>query len=366
MIGLVSERSETSQPAAGFPTPPAHHRLTRRIAGDLRRHCGLEAGERLLVAVSGGADSVALLRALAALAERRRWRLRLSVAHVQHHLRGDAAEHDARFVEGLARELGLDCHRTDLEPAVAGEGRNLEAWARRQRYAALARMADEAGARFIVTAHHADDQLETLLMRLVRGTSVRGLRGIAWRRAMSEASATLLRPMLGATRAEVLDFLHAVGQPWCEDHTNADVTRDRARLRQVVLPVLHALRDDAPQQAVRLADHARDVHRLVRREVGRQFKRLVRVEAGQWSLPRDEARALPRVVLMGLLRRVLREAGVPGDRLTRAAVGPVAQAVRDGRGGERRFELAGGVRVGVRREGVAVWREGPGTKRSTT
>ena len=339
-------------------TPPArsasHHRLTRLVARGLRQRCGVGGKAHLLVAVSGGADSVAMLRALAALAPRRRWALKLSVGHVQHHLRELEAEADAEFVEALAREMELPCERVDLD-ATTAVGGNIEAWARRERYAALQRLAEHCGAEHVVTAHHADDQLETLLLRMVRGTGVRGLRGIAWRRRLGDRL-MLVRPMLGADRADVLDFLNTIGQPWREDHTNADVTRDRARLRHEVIPVLRDVRGDAARKAVHLSEHARDVHRLVQSEIENQCERLIDASDDGWWLPRDEARRLPRAALTGLLGKLLHEAGIPGGRLTRRTVGAIVRAVRDRAGGERRFELTRSVRVVVLREIVRIYR----------
>ena len=161
-----------------------HHPLVRAVAEGLRHHCGVREGARLIVAVSGGADSVALLRALAILAPRRNWNLNLAVGHVQHHLRKRGAEADARFVAALAKKLELPFLRADLEPPRPAKG-NREDWARKERYGALAEMAQAFGASFMVTAHHGDDQLETMLMRLVRGCSVRGLAGMRWRRRLA-------------------------------------------------------------------------------------------------------------------------------------------------------------------------------------
>ncbi|MEM1212744.1 MAG: tRNA lysidine(34) synthetase TilS [Planctomycetota bacterium] len=262
----------------------AYHGLLRGLTVGLRRRCGVRSGDALLVAVSGGADSVALLRALHGLAGRRRWGLRLVVGHVQHHLRGDDAEGDAEFVAGLADGLGLACLRRDLDPT--GWSGNVEESARDARYAALHEMAVEAGCGLVVTAHHADDQLETLLMRIARGTGVEGLRGIAWRRGMGEwgvglcegiGEATcpgaepgakgadggpwLVRPMLGVTRAVVLDYLERLGQGWREDASNGDVSRARARLRAEVLPGLRALNPRVAEHAVALADRVRDGRR---------------------------------------------------------------------------------------------------------
>ncbi|MCC7205416.1 MAG: tRNA lysidine(34) synthetase TilS, partial [Phycisphaeraceae bacterium] len=229
------------------------HPLVRTVAGALRRHVLNKrqggSSRRLLVAVSGGADSVALLRAMLTLAGRRGWEMDLAVGHVQHHLRHQA-EDDARFVAELADKHGLAYLRADLDMTDAG-GANLEAVGRQKRYEALGVMVQSLGATHVLTAHQADDQLETLLMRLLRGASARGWSGMAWRRRLSPGSdVSLVRPMLAVSRDDVLDYLRAIGQTWREDHTNADVTRWRARLRRDVLPVLRDLRPDAAERAV--------------------------------------------------------------------------------------------------------------------
>ncbi len=306
----------------------------------------MKRGDHLLVACSGGPDSVAMLRALSSLAPRRGWELRLSVAHVQHHLRPESAsEGDAVFVERLCRRLALPLLRTDLGPIRDG---NVESQARRGRYAALLGMAQLVGARFVAVAHHADDQLETVLMRLVRGSSLRGLAGMAWRRRMTR-TVTLVRPLLGVDRAAVRDYLRQLRQPSRSDATNHDVRRWRARLRRDVLPVLRQLRPDAAGKAVALGDKLRAAARLVDRQV-RQLTRTM--DAGAMS--RGELRGLSALVLGGLLRRVLGGAGVPRDAMGSRALAPLVRAVRDRVGGERRFEFRHGVRVTVTRERVSV------------
>ncbi len=257
----LSDPTATPGPAPG-PAPPAktggaaphYGPFVRALATGLRHRGGVHEGDHLLVACSGGADSVALLRALHLLAPRRRWRLRLTVAHVQHHLRGDAAETDAAFVAGLSTQLGLGLVRADIRPGEAAG--NLEANARDQRYAALTRLATQVGARVVATAHHADDQLETLLMALIRGAGPAGLRGIAWSRPL-EGEITLLRPVLGATARQARDLLETLNQPWREDATNQDPDRTRARLRQAVLPVLRDLNPGAALNALRTSDRLR-------------------------------------------------------------------------------------------------------------
>jgi len=358
------------------PVPFSHHPLVKAVALGLRRRCGVCEGAHVLVAVSGGGDSVALLRALVALKDRRRWRLRLTVGHVQHHLRGESAEADAGFVEELARQLTLPRRRADLE--LSGESGNVEAAARRGRYRALAEMAQACGAGFIATGHHGDDQLETLLMRVLRGAGTGGMRGIAWQRKLgagirdqgsvvqedrgasppipkpeSPTPLTLIRPMLAVTRSQITDYLHAIGQPWREDHTNADVSRWRARLRAEVLPVLEAIRPGAGRKATGFADQLRDVHRVLEEAVGEVMKQVER-EGEVSCLVREACRRMNRAVLSELIRRLLSGAGVPGDRLGGKRVGQVVRAVGDGEGGERAFGFAGGVTVTVTRDRVTV------------
>lgn len=346
--------------------------FVRDVATALRGRCGVQPGDRVLVAVSGGADSVALLRALRDLASSHLWKLSLAVGHVNHHLRptGESGG-DARFVEGLATELDVPYMRGDLDapagggPAPGGRGHckeergrsahgNTEAWARRERYKALLAMARAFEAHHVAVAHHADDQLETLLMRLMRGASVRGLSGMAWRRSMVKGEPiTLVRPMLGATHEQAVAYLRAIGQEWREDATNSDVSRARARLRLEVLPVLREMKGDAANRAVSVADQLRGVSRVLDIEIARACERGVSAD-GAWVFDRVELRRLPGVVLSGVVRRVLIWAGVGSDAIPSGALQRVVRAVRDGKGGVRGFEFAGGVRVRVERVGVRV------------
>ncbi|MEM7627582.1 MAG: tRNA lysidine(34) synthetase TilS [Planctomycetota bacterium] len=237
------------------PDAPSYLPLVRAVVHGLRHRGGVREGDHVLVACSGGADSVALLRSLHLLHRRRKWNLSLTVAHVQHHLRPEeAAEGDAAFVAALAEQLELPHRRRDIAPG--SDAGNTEANAREHRYASLAEIAREIGAGFVATAHHADDQLETLLMAILRGTTAKGLRGIAWRRPLAD-SVTLIRPMLGATHADAVALLDHLGQPWREDATNLDRSRTRARLRHEVLPVLRELRPSVARKAVELSDALR-------------------------------------------------------------------------------------------------------------
>lgn len=328
------------------------HPFTRAVASALRRRCGVrQPSARLVVAVSGGADSVALLRALVAIAPARGWGLHLAVAHVNHRVRPDADD-DARFVESLAASLGLPFRSAKLDPA-AWSG-NREAAMRRARYAALRGIAESDRCAAIVTAHHADDQLETMLMRLLRGASLAGLAGMRWRRGIEPGvPVSLLRPMLAVTRDEARRFLRDIDQPWREDATNADVSRWRAHLRRNVLPALHALQPHAGRKAVALADHLAAVERHLRDETDAMAARAER-HGNRLAIARDDAARLGVALLIPLLRKLLQEAGAPPDALGLAALRPLVRAARDGRGGSRRFAFAGGVEVTVTRERISI------------
>jgi tRNA(Ile)-lysidine synthase len=215
-----------------------------------------------VVAVSGGPDSVALLRALLAV----RGAAPLAVAHLNHQLRGPDSDADEAFVAALHARLVAEgaaltfhCERIDVAARARQEGDNLENVARRVRYGWLAEVARAAGARWVATGHTADDQAETVLHRLLRGTGLKGLAGIPARRELTPG-VEVVRPLLRVTRAEVLGYLQAIGQDFCLDASNADLRFTRNRLRHELLPHL-AQRYNPAVVAVlgRLAEQAAEV-----------------------------------------------------------------------------------------------------------
>lgn len=216
-----------------------------------------------VVGVSGGADSVALLLGLLAIAPPN-GRQRLVVAHAEHDLRAAAAD-DRAFVERLAADMGIEivCRRLAVrEGARRSEG--VEARARRLRYAYLADVARDRGARHVMVAHTADDQAETILHRALRGTGLRGLAGMRPARELCPGI-SLLRPLLAADRTLVRGFLRRVGAAWCEDESNADLAFSRNYLRHEILARCTAGPYPAAGQAlVRLGRHAASAAAAVR------------------------------------------------------------------------------------------------------
>jgi tRNA(Ile)-lysidine synthase len=186
----------------------------------------------VLVAVSGGADSVALLTALRRLVPSGLER-RLIVAHAEHDLR-DSAGDDRAFVAGLAERYGLPFiwRRVEVRDDHGDEG--LEGRARRLRYAYLLEAAETHGARHVMVGHTADDQAETILLRMLRGTGLAGVGGMARARELG-TGISLLRPLLEVRREAVRRFLECLGQPWREDPTNADRRHARNFIRHEVL-----------------------------------------------------------------------------------------------------------------------------------
>ena len=222
----------------------------------------------VVAAVSGGADSVALLHALLAMRDPA-VPFRVTIAHLNHQLRGAESDADEAFTADLHARLtaagvpalGLRLHRIDVGATARAAGANLEATARRVRYEWLTDIAREAGARWVATGHTADDQAETVLHRLLRGTGLQGLRGIAARRELAPGVG-LVRPLLQTTRAEIVAYLNQRGQPFREDSTNRDPAYTRNRIRTELLPHLAAQYNPAVSLVLaRLAEQAEEMYR---------------------------------------------------------------------------------------------------------
>jgi len=264
----------------------------------------------VLLAVSGGADSVALLRAMAAL--KTRGAGRLYVAHFNHTLR-EEAEDDEQFVMDLCDRLGMPCKfgcgNIARMAAEAGEG--IEAAARRARRYFLQEVAGKVGARFVVTAHTADDQAETILHRIVRGTGIAGLAGIA--RSRRFGPATLLRPLLSVRRSELQEYLDDIGQPFREDSSNADRRFTRNRIRHELLPLLAQQYNSAVADAIlRLGSLAAEVQEVVEDLVDALCEQAVKFE-NERAVEIDDAALTgrPRYLLRELLMLVWRRQSWP-------------------------------------------------------
>ena len=327
------------------------HRLVAELAGRLVDRCGVAAGSKVVFATSGGPDSMALLLAACALRERGRGgragpALEPVAAHVNHHLR-DSADRDAACVGDLCDRLGVPFEIRDVHPArcpgnVLGSARHL-------RYRALAEMASSLGAGVVATAHHAQDQLETLLIALCRGAGVDGLSGMAWSRPL-EGDIRLIRPFLSVRKSDCLDLCRRAGVLWCEDPANVDPATVRGRLRREVLPVLEALWPDAASRATTAADLVAAARSALQEQVEAAFG-----DPSQRRWDRGPLRRAPVPVIAAGLRRAA-VAAVPeaADRIGSDHLLSVAEAIHDSGHRPRAYDWPRGLRVSVAAREVAL------------
>ncbi len=293
---------------------------------------------RTLIACSAGADSTALALCLAAAGNN------LVVAHVLHDLR---PEPDATADLDAARSLafGLSLPFASASVSCKSNGGNLEAVARRERYAALISLAREHACPFIATAHHADDQLETLLMRLIRGSGPRGLSGIAPKRRLAPGI-TLIRPMLDITRADTEAICRDAGVLWATDATNTDRTRLRAALRHDVVPVLRRIAPSIASTAGRVAGVQREIAREIERAAANLLTQANARPSALTGRDQDEA-CLSRASFSGAspaiaevaFRQIIARVGRSPDAISTRTLKQLLAAIQSESGETRSFEF---------------------------
>lgn len=290
--------------------------LEQKALCALRQYSLFSQGDRIAVGVSGGADSVALLRFLAALRPQFGWDL--VVCHIHHGLRGAEADRDECFVRALAEQLGLPCavSRIDAAALALRDHISVEEAGRTARYAFFAQTAGEGGR--IATAHTLDDSIETVLMNLVRGTGLRGLCGIPRIRG------NIVRPLLDCTRAEVEDYLGTLGQPYCTDSTNLTDDYTRNRIRHDILPRLCALNPNFPGAMARMLPRLAAQQALTDCLAAQSAQQL---QAACGGLSRQGLSALPEPVCDRLLLRLLEQNRLP---VSAAAVERMTETLRTG------------------------------------
>ena len=220
----------------------------------------VKSGDVVLAGVSGGADSVCLLLML--LEYRKHCDFFLEAVHVEHGIRGDASRRDAAFVKRLCEKRGVCCriYPVDVPAYAKGHGLGVEEAARKLRYECFREAAEDYDGRpvKIALAHHADDNAETMLFRLIRGSGLHGLYGMRPARRLAEG-VTVIRPLLGMERAEIEAYLEAQGQPYCRDATNEDTDYSRNRIRHKVMPELKAVNTGAVHHMMQSAQMLREL-----------------------------------------------------------------------------------------------------------
>jgi tRNA(Ile)-lysidine synthase len=293
---------------------------------ELRRTLlALEDSKRgVVVAVSGGPDSVALLRALL---DARETQTPLVIAHLNHQLRGADSDADEAFVAEMHAKLAghvpnllLEIARRDVAAEARAQGDNLESHARNERYRWLAEVAGRFGLRWVTTGHTANDQAETVLHRLLRGTGLQGLRGIAARREL-EPEVTVVRPLLGWTRADVRTYLDTLGQPFRVDASNEDRSMTRNRIRHELLPLLAERFNPAIVSVLgRLARHAEEAFQEEEAAALELLREVELPRAGEMIvLDRPKLAAAPRHRVRQVFRAIWRRESWPLDDMPFAA-----------------------------------------------
>lgn len=276
--------------------------LEQKAVAALRQYSLFRQGVRIAVGVSGGADSVALLRFLAQLRQQYGWEL--TVCHVHHGLRGAEADRDEQFVRELAQRLGVPyaVRRIDAAAIALRQHISVEEAGRAARYAFFAEAAGEQGC--IATAHTLDDSIETVLMNLVRGTGLHGLCGIP------RVRGNIVRPLLDCTRADVEEYLAALGQPYCTDSTNLSDDYTRNRIRHEIVPRLCALNPNFSGAMARMMPQLAAQWSLTEQLADRAAQQL-RGAASGGALSRQGLLSLPEPVCDRLLLRLLEENSLP-------------------------------------------------------
>lgn len=298
-------------------------------------------GQRLVLGVSGGADSLALLCGCLLITPAEQ----LIVAHLDHQLRPESAR-DAEWVRQFCHERSIKFVSEKLAPLESTVG--LEERARSARYEFLTRIAIEQNSRFVLVAHHADDQAETVLHQLLRGSGLRGAAGIPETRTLA-ADVTLVRPLLNVTRIEVLKFLEARQQPFLEDLTNTDERLTRNRLRQVVLPLLReSINPQITEALCRFAQQARETADYLKAEaISLLTKSQLDANAGEVQIQTSIFGTAPALLQREAFVQIWMQQNWPRQHLSTAHLDRLlALCATGGRGA---IDLPGGIRAELRR-----------------
>lgn len=304
------------------PTEKPSAVLLDRVRATIERHQLVLSGARVIVGVSGGPDSLMLLHVLRAL--RNEYKLHLHVAHLNHRLRGEESEADAEFVRAIANEWKLPAtiETRNVSGFAQAQHLSLEEAARRVRYAFLAEVAQREGALLIAVAHHRDDQVETILMHLLRGAGLAGLRGMKHKTPLrgagfgldtsfDSAMLFLIRPLLDLTRTEIEEYARAHYLAPRLDRSNFETVYFRNRLRYNVIPFLEALNPNLRDALYRASLSISDDYAFIEQVVAAEMQKMARTEQGAIVIARDAWRALHPALQRGTLREAIRR--IRGD-----------------------------------------------------
>ncbi|UCH51429.1 MAG: tRNA lysidine(34) synthetase TilS [Chloroflexota bacterium] len=285
--------------------------LEQRVINFIQRHNPFLAGDKLVVAVSGGADSVCLLHIL--MQRRVELAIELHVAHLNHQLRGAESDSDAKYVSDFANKLDIPAtiERLNVTAYHDQKGGSLEEAAREVRYSFLAEVAKKVGATKVVTGHTRDDHIETILMHLLRGAGTAGLCGLQSHSILpcgeQSGQLELVRPLLDIARQETSEYCQRYNLAPRSDSSNASLSFMRNRVRLELLPVLRNYNPSIDDALLRMADIARDDISFIQEQASLLWKELARKDDEAIYLDMNKTVALPRALQRQIFRRAVKQ-----------------------------------------------------------
>ena len=257
----------------------------------------IRVGQQIIIAVSGGKDSMTLLYSMCRIADG--LNLKINAVHINHHLR-DNSNNDQILVEKFCKQLKINFTLDHLNPATKLKGESPEAWARNHRYASLERTRKEIGADWIFTAHHGNDQIETILFHLSQGTGISGLRGI------HDNQGHILRPMLCFSRSDIDQYAAEMNIPWVDDSSNLNESIPRNNLRHNVIKPWERSNPDLVSAFHEISEHAKDANEALQFAANLLIPDIIKQKNDNlFSLDEEQLRAIPPLLRTILLRELI-------------------------------------------------------------
>jgi tRNA(Ile)-lysidine synthase len=313
-------------------------------------------GDRIVAAVSGGPDSMALLHMLSALSQE--GKISVIAAHVNHGFRVDESAHELEVVKAYAEKLGVPCETVtfDLPSYIVETRLNRQAAAREKRYAFLHEIAQRHGASRIALAHHADDQAETVLMRVIRGTGLTGLAGILSKR--SEKNVELIRPMLRMKKSDILRYCDEQHVPYCIDSSNKERYYFRNIIRLDILPYLSQYNPQLSQSLQRLAEVAGAEDEWMEKQTEALFAQLVTLSPDECAVSSNDLYGLHVALQRRLIKLILSYLSKETEKISFEQIETMRLAAASGAPGTWRMDAGAGIRC-VREYDVMRWFQVP-------
>ena len=299
--------------------------MKKKVLEFIRKNKLVKKGNSVVLGVSGGADSICMLKLLSDL--QKRLGISLYVLHINHMIRGEEADQDAAFVKKICTKFKVP-HRVinvDVPALAEREGLSEEEAGRYVRYDEFSKYAYEVGATKIAVAHNSNDNAETVLMNLARGTGIKGLGGIPPKREMEDANGNVvevIRPILCLSRKEIEDYLKENEIEYRNDSTNDSTDYTRNKIRLEIMPLLENINDNAMQNITNASNELADTSDYIEKDVDEAYEEFVSEEDGKMFLS-DESFAIDPIVLTGVIRKMIENIAGKLKDITRIHVGDV-------------------------------------------